>query len=286
MRSARPVSVGVKTRRPWPRAGRRRAASTSRHATRRGFRRTRLRGSPRRWHPYADRFRQCGRVRPEALISHCHATRCGHPPPPATVADRRDGAGNRVSHRVGASFAWRRNHRGRRTPVARSSSPCSPSKISATQRMSTSPTVSPMMCARSCSKSKASRSSPAAVRNEYNQTKKSQQQIARELGVDYLLTGTVQWEKAAQAQAGYTSHRSSSMCGRATLRRAAGDDRSTPRSPMRSRCRPISPDRWSRRSTWPSSTAPDASWRWKPTRSLPAYEAFLRGRPRFRGMSA
>ena len=32
--------------------------------------------------------------------------------------------------------------------------------------------------------------------NEYKRTTKSQQQIARELGVDYLLTATVQWEKA------------------------------------------------------------------------------------------
>jgi eukaryotic-like serine/threonine-protein kinase len=31
--------------------------------------------------------------------------------------------------------------------------------------------------------------------NEYKQTTKTQQQIARELGVDYLLTATVQWEK-------------------------------------------------------------------------------------------
>jgi serine/threonine-protein kinase len=33
--------------------------------------------------------------------------------------------------------------------------------------------------------------------NEYRKTTKTQQQIARELGVDYLLTATVQWEKAA-----------------------------------------------------------------------------------------
>jgi serine/threonine-protein kinase len=33
--------------------------------------------------------------------------------------------------------------------------------------------------------------------NEYRRTTKTQQQIARELGVDYLLTATVQWEKVA-----------------------------------------------------------------------------------------
>jgi serine/threonine-protein kinase len=33
--------------------------------------------------------------------------------------------------------------------------------------------------------------------NEYKGTTKTQQQIARELGVDYLLTATIQWEKAA-----------------------------------------------------------------------------------------
>jgi eukaryotic-like serine/threonine-protein kinase len=33
--------------------------------------------------------------------------------------------------------------------------------------------------------------------NEYRQTKKSAQQIARELGVNYLLTATIQWQKAA-----------------------------------------------------------------------------------------
>jgi serine/threonine-protein kinase len=33
--------------------------------------------------------------------------------------------------------------------------------------------------------------------NEYRKTTKTQQQIARELGVDYLLTATVQWEKVA-----------------------------------------------------------------------------------------
>jgi serine/threonine protein kinase len=32
--------------------------------------------------------------------------------------------------------------------------------------------------------------------NEYRQTKKTAQQIARELGVDYLLTATIQWQKA------------------------------------------------------------------------------------------
>ena len=33
--------------------------------------------------------------------------------------------------------------------------------------------------------------------DEYKQTTKSPQQIGRELGVDYLLTGTVRWEKDA-----------------------------------------------------------------------------------------
>ncbi|HEY7482333.1 MAG TPA: protein kinase, partial [Gemmatimonadales bacterium] len=33
--------------------------------------------------------------------------------------------------------------------------------------------------------------------NEYRGTTKTQQQIARELGTDYLLTGTIQWERAA-----------------------------------------------------------------------------------------
>jgi serine/threonine-protein kinase len=33
--------------------------------------------------------------------------------------------------------------------------------------------------------------------NEYRKTTKTQQQVARELGVDYLLTATVQWEKVA-----------------------------------------------------------------------------------------
>ena len=32
--------------------------------------------------------------------------------------------------------------------------------------------------------------------NQYRQTTKPPQEIARELGVDYLLTGTVRWEKA------------------------------------------------------------------------------------------
>ena len=65
--------------------------------------------------------------------------------------------------------------------------------------------------------------------NEYKQTKKSQQQIARELGVDYLLTATVQWEKGSRRESGTRDARSWSTCGRAMLRRAAGDSRSTRR---------------------------------------------------------
>ncbi len=58
-----------------------------------------------------------------------------------------------------------------------------------------------MICARSCPRSRASGHRPGQL-NEYKQTTKTQQQIARELGVDYLLTATVQWEKARAARAG------------------------------------------------------------------------------------
>ena len=41
-----------------------------------------------------------------------------------------------------------------------------------------------------------------ASSNEYRKTTKAPQEIARELGADYLLTATVRWEKATAARAG------------------------------------------------------------------------------------
>ena len=78
-------------------------------------------------------------------------------------------------------------------------------------------------------------------------------------GADYLLTGTVRWEKAARSEPGARDPRAGGRARRARRRAPAGRSSSTPRSPTSSRCRPTSRPRWPTRwaSRWP--TAPGAS---------------------------
>ena len=87
-----------------------------------------------------------------------------------------------------------RTRRGRPTP-ARRCWRCSRSRTSATRPTPTWPTASPTSCAASCRSWATSRSSPAAARTSTGTRRKPPQDIARELGADYLLTATVQWEK-------------------------------------------------------------------------------------------
>ena len=62
---------------------------------------------------------------------------------------------------------------------------------------SISPTASPTRSAASWPRCRGSRSSRAAARASTRRPPRRPQEIARELGVDYLLTGTVRWEKGA-----------------------------------------------------------------------------------------
>ena len=61
----------------------------------------------------------------------------------------------------------------------------------------------PMICARKLSQVRGLAVIARGSSNEYERTTKSPQQIARELGVDYLLTATVQWGRSRAARAGF-----------------------------------------------------------------------------------
>ena len=56
----------------------------------------------------------------------------------------------------------------------------------------------PMRCAGSSPRTRPRSDRPHQL-SQYKQTTKSPQQIGRELGVEYLLTGTVRWEKDSRA---------------------------------------------------------------------------------------
>ena len=108
---------------------------------------------------------------------------------------------------------------------------------------------------------------------QYRQTTKRPAEIARELGADYLLTGTVRWEKSGGAsRVRVTPELVDARPGQRRRARAGGSS-STRRSPTSSRCRPTSPPRWRTRSAWRWPTAPGASSRpsrprtWRPTTS-------------------
>ena len=110
--------------------------------------------------------------------------------------------------------------------------------------------------------------------SQYKGTTKTPQQIGQELGVQYLLVGTVRWEKSDGHQPG------------------AGEPRAGPgRRPAPTRWQQpfdaaitdvfqVQADiagRWPRRSTWRWARASVRRWREKPTQNLAAYDAFLKG---------
>ena len=87
---------------------------------------------------------------------------------------------------------------------------------------------------------------------QYKQTTKSPQQIGRELGVDYLLTGTVRWEKDA---GGPSRVRVSPELVQVSTASTKWQAPLTPRSPTCSGCRPTSRPAWPRRLAWRSARA-------------------------------
>jgi serine/threonine-protein kinase len=121
--------------------------------------------------------------------------------------------------------------------------------------------------------------------NEYRRTTKSQQQIARELGVDYLLTATVQWEKmpGATSRVRVTpelvdvrhGHAPQSRWGRAFDAEVTGVFQ-------------VQADIAGQVAQALNVALGDSAKHeltLKPTESLPAYEAFLRGEAASQGMS-
>ena len=88
-------------------------------------------------------------------------------------------------------------------PAARRCWPCSRSRTWATRPTPTSPTAWATRSAASCPQLAGLAVIARASSNEYRHTNKPPQQIARELGADYLLTATVRWEKHPEAPAGY-----------------------------------------------------------------------------------
>ena len=130
---------------------------------------------------------------------------------------------------LGVLFAWRRSHPDAEGMAARRRWPCSPSRTWATRPMPTSPTGWPMICARSCPRSGPRRHRPEQL-ERVPAHQEAAQQIARELGVDYLLTATVQWEKVAGwREPGPGDARSWWTCAPGMRRRPAGGSSSTPR---------------------------------------------------------
>ena len=154
--------------------------------------------------------RQRGRVRPGAAADASTRATTGSPTSrsrrpslgaqarPAPGAGGRAGPGARRPHRPrrAVRLAAESSRRGR-CRARQSCWPCCRSRTWATRPTPISPTAWPTICARSCPRSRASQVIARGSSNEYRQTTKPQQQIARELGVDYLLTATVQWEKVA-----------------------------------------------------------------------------------------
>jgi serine/threonine-protein kinase len=121
--------------------------------------------------------------------------------------------------------------------------------------------------------------------NEYRKTTKTQQQIARELGVDYLLTATVQWEKVAggASRVRVTPELVDVRPGRAPQTRwgqqfdAAMTDVFQVQTDIAGQVAQAL-----NVALGDSAKHELAS---KPTQSLPAYEAFLRGEAASQGMS-
>ena len=121
--------------------------------------------------------------------------------------------------------------------------------------------------------------------NEYKRTTKNQQQIARELGVDYLLTATVQWEKVAggASRVRVTPELVDVRAGHAAQTRwgqpfdAAMTDVFQVQSDIAGQV--------VQALNVALGDSAKQELTSKPTQSLPAYEAFLRGEAASQGMS-
>ena len=119
---------------------------------------------------------------------------------------------------------------------------------------------------------------------QYRGSTKPLKDVARELGVRYLLTGTVRWVKTGAEPGAGPAGAGRGGAG-AARRWAGGSAPSTPRSTTCSKSRRTSPGRWRLRSreSWPPSAMPSTSA--APTSNIAAYDEFLRGEQSYYGSS-
>jgi len=122
--------------------------------------------------------------------------------------------------------------------------------------------------------------------NEYKRTTKTQQQIARELGVNYLLTATVQWEKGAGGtnRVRVTPELVDVRPGHAPRSRWGQSFDAAMTGVFQ-----VQADIAGRVAQALDVALGDSAEQEltaKPTRSLPAYDAFLRGEASFQGATA
>jgi serine/threonine-protein kinase len=122
--------------------------------------------------------------------------------------------------------------------------------------------------------------------NEYRKTTKTQQQVARELGVDYLLTATIQWEKVAggASRVRVTPELVDTRLGHAPRTRWGRSFDAAITDVFQVQADIAEQVAQALDVALADSTRRELQV--KPTRSLPAYEAFLRGEAASRGMSA
>jgi TolB-like protein/Tfp pilus assembly protein PilF len=121
--------------------------------------------------------------------------------------------------------------------------------------------------------------------NEYKRTTKTQQQIARELGVGYLLTATVQWEKVAggASRVRVTPELVDFRTGQAPQTRWGQQFDAALTSVFQVQADIAGQVAQALNVALGDSTKDDLAA--KPTQSLPAYDAFLRGEAASQGMS-
>ena len=168
----------------------------------------------------ADRFATAAAVRARADRRR-PAPAAGRPrpatPAPATVADRRPSRRSPTAPRPSgrASLGPRLPARPRRAvrlaPQRHGGGPADAGRREAPRRApvrepgragatSTSPTASPTRCAASSPRCPASQVIARRSAAQYKKSTKDPAEIARELGVDYLLVGKVRWEKGEGGQ--------------------------------------------------------------------------------------
>ena len=222
-------------------------------------------------------------------------------PAPALAHGRPRGADGRARRRVpvaamalglgfliglGVLFAWRRSHPGAGETGGARCWPCSRSRTWATRPTPISPTGWPMICARKLSQIQGLQVIARGSSNEYRQTTKTQQQIARELGVDYLLTATVQWEKVAgRREPGPGDARSWWTCapGHAPQTRWGQQFDAAMTGVFQVQADIAGQVAQALNVALGDSAKHELAA--KPTQSLPAYDAFLRGEAASQGMS-